>query len=332
MSNKKKKEKEEEEEVDMKNGVDKIVAGKASSELKRCKEEMLFEKLVAAYSTTVGKAKSFEERSEKRMVKSRSLIYGEVKFRPFEEAIDKIKRRYGGLSNGREKFVDLGSGTGKAVFAATLCHDFASCEGIEIVESLHAIARNMHGDWKKMLSDDFIRSDGTKCSHTSIRLHLGDATGFDLSDVDLVFMCSTVFDYDLMTKLALCAGKMRVGTFMITLSKDLPCANWRVLERELRTASWGGATVIIQRKERPGHVPKSKFFRRREDESYKPPGTKTTIDLIKEIGNPIDVYFVVMMRRFSDFSDVTVSSSLTPFSMISPTGSVLVSLNPHELH
>ena len=39
-----------------------------------------------------------------------------------------------------EKFVDIGSGTGKAVLLAAALHPLRSCVGIEIVEPLHAVA------------------------------------------------------------------------------------------------------------------------------------------------------------------------------------------------
>lgn len=245
--------------------------------------EKLFTHLAAPYETDRVKAASFAERKQIGSVKERALIYGEIKYEPFLEAVQKVKNKYGGLSRrGGERFVDLGSGSGKAVFAAALAHNFASCAGVEIMPSLHAISVKMYKDYERICASH-VRPDGSFVRDTKVHLILGDATVFDLSDVDLVFMCSTVFDYNLMTRLAKCAGSMRVGSFMITLSKDLPCANWRVLERSNRNASWGGATMIIQKKIRDGHVPQSKFFRRREDESYKPTGSKTIFDAIRSL-------------------------------------------------
>lgn len=37
-------------------------------------------------------------------------------------------------------FYDLGSGTGKAVLAAALLHDFDECKGIEIADSLYDVS------------------------------------------------------------------------------------------------------------------------------------------------------------------------------------------------
>jgi hypothetical protein len=40
-------------------------------------------------------------------------------------------------------FYDLGSGTGKALFAARLTQDFSRCIGVELLESLHGAAVNV---------------------------------------------------------------------------------------------------------------------------------------------------------------------------------------------
>jgi hypothetical protein len=62
---------------------------------------------------------------------AQSLIYGEVDYHSFYRVLRKINPPAGGT------FYDLGSGTGKAVFAARLTCDFDRCLGIEILEGLH---------------------------------------------------------------------------------------------------------------------------------------------------------------------------------------------------
>jgi len=60
------------------------------------------------------------------------LIYGEVEYKSFYRVLRKINAPPGGV------FYDLGSGTGKAVFAARLTQDFQRCVGIEILNGLHS--------------------------------------------------------------------------------------------------------------------------------------------------------------------------------------------------
>jgi tRNA G46 methylase TrmB len=54
----------------------------------------------------------------------------------------KLKALYGFREVGG-KFVDIGSGSGKAVFAAALLHKFDDCVGIEILEGLHNLAEEV---------------------------------------------------------------------------------------------------------------------------------------------------------------------------------------------
>lgn len=66
-----------------------------------------------------------------------SLIYGEVEFHSFYRILRKVNPAPGGI------FYDLGSGTGKAVFAARFVCDFARCIGIEILDGLHKQAASI---------------------------------------------------------------------------------------------------------------------------------------------------------------------------------------------
>ena len=74
--------------------------------------------------------------------KDNELTYGEVLFRPFYRLLaDVVKPRPG------EVFVDLGSGTGRAVFVAALCWPGLSCcKGYEVSPPLHDDARRCHGE------------------------------------------------------------------------------------------------------------------------------------------------------------------------------------------
>lgn len=61
------------------------------------------------------------------------LFYGEAPVTAIKGVLDAVGARAG------ERFLDLGSGSGKAVIAAALARpDLAACQGIEILPSLHA--------------------------------------------------------------------------------------------------------------------------------------------------------------------------------------------------
>lgn len=78
----------------------------------------------------------------------------EVSFESFAVAIEKIRKIYGKPDVGHSGytgilqqrggiFYDLGSGTGKAVLAAAIAHEFATCVGIESLEGLFVLSQDL---------------------------------------------------------------------------------------------------------------------------------------------------------------------------------------------
>ena len=90
-----------------------------------------FERLAIECPLYRAKTVSAAERDRRALCES-SLTYGEILFEPFETALRKIKHLYGGLARPGGTFVDVGSGSGKAVFAAALLHEWESLHGIEV--------------------------------------------------------------------------------------------------------------------------------------------------------------------------------------------------------
>ena len=78
----------------------------------------------------------------------------------------------------------------------------------------------------------------------------GDILKSDWSYADICFANSTCFSHDLMSSMAKCASKMKVGSFFVTLTKELDSRSgtWEVLDSTRYRMSWGPATVFIQRK------------------------------------------------------------------------------------
>jgi SAM-dependent methyltransferase len=82
---------------------------------------------------------------------------------------------------------DLGSGTGRGVFAALMLHDFKKAVGIEILEGLtdaskEVLTRFNDGHRGKLIGD---RKD------TDVQFHHGSFLEYDWSDADFVFANST---------------------------------------------------------------------------------------------------------------------------------------------
>ncbi|RLN47804.1 hypothetical protein BBJ28_00022292 [Nothophytophthora sp. Chile5] len=210
---------------------------------------LAFEALYEEHPLSVAKLASRTERREREYI-SMSLVYGEIAFTPFKVVLDVLKRWHHVLAKPGGVFLDIGSGSGKAVFAATLLHDFDACVGIEVLEGLHAISQDVLQRWEKVIKPTHPLSMQKK--RTRISFTLGDALVCDWpSNADLVFLNSTCFGERLMSalarKLALCC---KPGAIIITATHELPdTQNFEKLRQLTVTQeAWGDATWYLHRK------------------------------------------------------------------------------------
>lgn len=113
----------------------------------------IYDHVTSAFPVAVGKAASKKEREEQQL-KATTLVYGEISFESFGTCLEKIKKVYGRpevgssgdvgiLQNRGGIFYDLGAGTGKAVVAAAILHNFDQCIGFEILEGLFSVSLDM---------------------------------------------------------------------------------------------------------------------------------------------------------------------------------------------
>ena len=167
-------------------------------------KEALFKSIIPDSFHDTSLQQSCAERRSTQQTSS-SLTYGEINFDSFSDIIHTIKYDLRGLSGG-EIFYDLGSGSGKAVFAASLLHDFSKCCGIEILSSLHALSLECLQTWTSSSAID---------SHTDIQFYEGsifDSSLVNWTDADLILANSTCFTEDMMTDISRIAGTVAVAT------------------------------------------------------------------------------------------------------------------------
>ena len=109
----------------------------------------VYDATTQAFPVTLGKSVSKKEREDRQLAKDATLIYGEFIYETLGLILEKIKKFYGKPNKGSSGsvgflqrpggiFYDLGSGTGKAVIAAAILHNFDVCYGIEILEGLYS--------------------------------------------------------------------------------------------------------------------------------------------------------------------------------------------------
>lgn len=132
----------------------------------------IYDHVTSAFPVAVGKAASKKEREEQQL-KATTLVYGEISFESFGTCLEKIKKVYGRpevgssgdvgiLQNRGGIFYDLGAGTGKAVVAAAILHNFDQCIGFEILEGLFSVSLDMQVELGRV----------SRCVYTSLYLRL----------------------------------------------------------------------------------------------------------------------------------------------------------------
>ena len=177
-----------------------------------------------------------------------SFHFGEALFRPIACAIEKVKRKYGGLpADGGGVFYDLGSGTGKVTVAAALMHKFDRAVGIEIIPELHK--------WGKEIESRFKASQSPFTQHTEVTMVLGDIRDECLpwwSDADLVFCNTLAFSRGLLEIFAERLSRLRSGVIIIHSGRvneiTLFQKHFDLLEFGFHRFSWGSSSIWYHRK------------------------------------------------------------------------------------
>ena len=209
----------------------------------------LYNSLLEDYPVNLGKAISKKQR-EREQLKDTALVYGEIKYNFMALIFRVIKDDYDGLQRNGGIFYDLGSGTGKPVFAAALLHSFERVVGIETLSQLHTASLEITDHWRKLtdsLDDDIMSAEQKRCVVEFINDDIKNPE-FSMADATIGFANSTCYDEELMINIAAKADEMVAGSFFITVTKRLPSLQWDLLETERYKMSWGEANVFLHRK------------------------------------------------------------------------------------
>ena len=185
-----------------------------------------------------------------------ALVYGEIDAATLGKVLRRVREDFGGRIDGGH-FVDLGSGSGRAVIAAALLQrSWKTCTGIELLEGLHALsleAAEAYGAVAQTLPSGGPAPD--------VRFLCGDFVGqevrggvirsdeaLDWAGADVVFANSTAFDAGLMRKVASRASRLAKGAIFITVSQELSSPAFELLSALKEEMSWGTATINVHRK------------------------------------------------------------------------------------
>jgi hypothetical protein len=212
--------------------------------LTHLRKNQIFQEITHEFSIEKIKDDWNREMDEKSLT-SANLTYGEVDFLSLAEIFDLIKTRHGPIPSGG-KFYDLGSGSGKAVVGAALLHDFNSCEGIEIMESLFNFSQSLLELYSQMRLHLLYTYPDLWTSLPDVHFFQGDMFDFNWSDASFIFINSTCFDVKMMETLS--SAPVNPGTWAVTLTKSLKSTQWSMKQSLRKAMSWGEATVFIHQR------------------------------------------------------------------------------------
>lgn len=161
-----------------------------------------------------------------------SFTYGEIDWFSFASLLERAAPQRGDV------FIDVGSGSGRALIAAALLHGhrFRQCIGIELLPGLHHLARESVARYARMIENIEASDSGTiKRRYPAVRAVQADLLSYDWSDGDVVFANSTCFSEELMEQLTEKAERLKSGARLITLTKGVESDAFELLSRQRYT-------------------------------------------------------------------------------------------------
>lgn len=159
-----------------------------------------------------------------------NYIYGEIDCQSFVMILEKIKPQP------NEWFYDLGSGAGKAVFAAALFFELKAI-GVELLSGLHQFAiQQQHC---------FMRLTEANSARYFIDFVHADFLQHDFFAADILFVNATCFHYILWTKLTERLTQLKKGSRILVISKKITGPDFLLQHEGMLKMSWGWAGYKI---------------------------------------------------------------------------------------
>ena len=180
------------------------------------------------------------EKQARGWLSSISLTYGEIPL----TSLACILARHTRLSD-HTVFADIGSGIGRGLIAALMCHHFEHCIGIELLCTLH--------DQALLAKTAYEQSSGGESVDGSVlQLICGDfRTRTEWHCADVVYVNSTCFDRLLMADLSVACEHLPLGATVITQTYRLSSDMFISSAIGAYEMSWGSADIFVHCKVQP---------------------------------------------------------------------------------
>ncbi len=208
----------------------------ASDFVKRCK--IVFD---ALYNGVDAEAVSKQAQKQLKNNPDNILLYGEISFLSFADILTVVKPRAG------EVFYDLGSGGGKAVFAAALIGNFSKVVGVELLPSLFQLCNDQLHKFRYLPE----REKQFPARLFNIQFVNDSFFNVSLVEADIIFINATAFRGSFWNAILAKLEETKVGTRFIVTSHSLPEPHFKLMEAQRRLMSWGMNSVYIYEKVDP---------------------------------------------------------------------------------
>ena len=138
----------------------------------------------------------------------------------------------------KDFFLDVGFGIGKLIFQTFLLTDAATVTGIEINEARYQIACNIKNKIEQELPHLF---QGKR----SINLINGDFLEYNLDEITIVYLCCTVFSFELLRDVGIKLNSMSSVQKIASFRKLPHLDNFRLIQRIFVHCSWDKVPCYI---------------------------------------------------------------------------------------
>lgn len=197
-------------------------------------QKSLFEHL---YKDLNGYKFSIEDRRNLGYENDRSYTFGEVTFSGFKDIFEIISPVE------PFEFLDLGSGLGKAMVIASLLYP---CKKIVGYENLHSLAEQSNVVIESFVN--IIKQDYPAVQPPEVSIQKDTLLNADFSTADVIFASSTCFENAYMDFISESVPKMKSGSHIIVLTKQLNSESVECVYKGIQKLGWGTPTVYIYKK------------------------------------------------------------------------------------
>jgi hypothetical protein len=172
---------------------------------------------------------------------NREFIYGEIDLLAFLHIIEKAEPKNGDI------FYDLGSGSGKAVFAAALYFDFKMCSGIELMNVLYDKSLTRLSEAKDLSKNRVLPQETYSQKLSKIRFLKNDFLAHDFSDANIIYVAATCLSDDTFRDLMNKICRTEIGTRVIVATRKISHDAFELVDDSVELMGWGLCHVRIYR-------------------------------------------------------------------------------------